>query len=140
MIWTFCSRRANVRINKLYEQALRLVYDDYKTSLSDFFAKYHLFKVHHTNIQTFLLQLYKIKHNLSECSVKDLFSTVIDNHDLRPRSDFGVPDISTLFYSSNSIRYLGSVIWIGFSNSLRKICDFDSFKMTIQRWNPVDCP
>ena len=35
LIRVFCSRTANNRIDKLHEQALRLVYDDYETLFSD---------------------------------------------------------------------------------------------------------
>ena len=62
----FCSRGANNRINKLHERALRLVYDDYETSFSDLLAIDGSFTVHHTNYQTLLLEIYKIKHNLPE--------------------------------------------------------------------------
>ena len=56
----FCNRKANNRINKLHERALRLVYDDYETSFSDFLEKDGSFTVHHTNIQTLFLEMDKI--------------------------------------------------------------------------------
>ena len=40
--------------------------------------------VHHTNIQTLLLEMHKTKHNLSESCVKVLFSAVNGNYNLRP--------------------------------------------------------
>ena len=69
----FRGRRANDRMNKLHERALRLVYKYYETSFSDLFAIDGSFTVHHTNIQTLLLEMYKIKHNLSKSCLKDLF-------------------------------------------------------------------
>ena len=106
----FCNRRANNRIDKLYERALRLVDGDYETSFSDLLAQYGSFTVHHTNIQTLLLEMYKIKQNVSESCLNVLFSTVNGNYNLRSQSDLRVPDISTVFYSANSIEYFGSVI------------------------------
>ena len=106
----FCNRRVNNRINKLYERALRLVYGDYATSFSVLLAQYGSFTVHHTNIQTLLLEMYKIKQNLSESCLNVLFSAVNDNHNLRSQSHLRVPHISTVFYSANSIEYFESVI------------------------------
>ena len=140
LIWMFCNRRANNRINKLHELALRLVYDDYETSFSDLLAIDGSFTIPHTNIQTLLLQLYKIKHNLSENCLKDLCSIVNGNYNIRSQSDFVVPSINTVFYSANSINYFGSVIWNSLPNDLRNIYDFDLFKTLIRRWKPVDCP
>ena len=57
LIWMFCIIRANNRINKLHEQALRLVYDDYETSFSDLLAINGSFTAHHTNVQTLLFEM-----------------------------------------------------------------------------------
>ena len=56
-----CKRKANNKINKLTERALRLVYDDYETSFSDLLAKDGSFTLHHTNIQRLLLKMINIK-------------------------------------------------------------------------------
>ena len=61
LIWMFCSRRASNRINKLHEQALRLVYDAYKTSFLDLLAIDGSFTFHHADIQLLLLEMCKIK-------------------------------------------------------------------------------
>ena len=57
----FVCGTANNRIDKLHEQAHRLAYDDYETSLSDLHAIHGSFTVYHTNMQTLLLEIYKIK-------------------------------------------------------------------------------
>ena len=57
LIWMFCSRTANNRIEKLHEQALRLAYDDCETSFSDLLAIDGSFTVHHTNIRTLLINV-----------------------------------------------------------------------------------
>ena len=75
LTWMFCNKRTNDRINKLHKRAL-IVYDDHKTSLLDLLAKDVSFTVHHTNIQTLLLEIYKTKHNFSENCLKNLFSVV----------------------------------------------------------------
>ena len=90
-----------------------------------------------------IIQIFKharnnqMKHNLSESCLKDLFSAVNDNYNLRSQSDFRVPGINTVFYGANSIRYFGSVIWNSLPNDLRNICDFDLFKTTMRIWNLV---
>ena len=54
--------------------------------------------------------------NLSENCLKDLFSVVNDNYNLRSSSDFGVPGINIVFYGGNSSKYFGSVIWNSLPN------------------------
>ena len=77
----FCSRKSNNRINKLHERALRLVYDDYETSFLELLAIDGSFTAYHTNIQTLLLEnINKIKLNLSESCLKDLFRLLFVGH------------------------------------------------------------
>ena len=83
------------------KQAARHVYDDYKTSFLDLLAIDGSFTVHHTNIQMLLLEMYKMKHNLSESCLKDLFSTVNGNCNFCSQSDFGVPGVNTVFYGAS---------------------------------------
>ena len=83
--------------------------------------------------------MYDLKHNLSENCLKYLFSAVNGNKS-HSQSGFAGLGIITVFCIANSIRYFGSVIWNSLSNDLRNICDFDLFKTTIRRYNPVEFP
>ena len=55
LIWMFCSRKANNRINKLHERAPRLVYDHYETSFSKLHARDGSINVDHTNLRNDVL-------------------------------------------------------------------------------------
>ena len=63
---TFYSRKTNNRINKLHETALRLVYSDYETTFEDLLTKDGSFTVHHCNIQTLAIELYKVYNYISD--------------------------------------------------------------------------
>ena len=39
LIWMFCSRKMNRKINYIHERALRLVYDDYESSFDELLSK-----------------------------------------------------------------------------------------------------
>ena len=89
-----------------------------------------------------LLEMYKIKSNLSESCLTNLFSVANGNYNLPSQSDFRVPGTNTDFYGTNSIGNFGSVIRNSLPNDFTFICDFDLFKTTIRIWiwKPVDCP
>ena len=63
----------NNKINKLHERALRLVYDDYVSAFEELLEKYNSFTVHHYNIQTLCIELYKVFSGLSQTIFSDLF-------------------------------------------------------------------
>ena len=44
-----------------------------------------------------LPEMYKRKHNLSKSCLKDLFSVVNGNYNLRSQSDFGISGVNIVF-------------------------------------------
>ena len=109
--WMFYSRKTNNRIKKLHGRALRLVYSDHGSTFEDLLTKDGSFTVHHYNIQTLALELYKVYNNISQTIFWELFTRNNNGYYLRLESDFVIPQISTLLKGSNSIRYFGAIIW-----------------------------
>ena len=56
----FYIRKANDRINKLHERALRLVYSDHESTYEELLTKDGSFTVHYDNTQTLAIELYKL--------------------------------------------------------------------------------
>ena len=50
LIGIFDSKKVNSEINHLLERSLRIVYNDYITSLEDLLKKDNSFKIHHKNV------------------------------------------------------------------------------------------
>ena len=53
------------KINRLHEKALRIVCSDYKSSFCELLEKDKSFSIHHKNIQSLAIEIYKVLHNLS---------------------------------------------------------------------------
>ena len=72
----FCSRKANNKINKLHERALRIVYQDDISNFEELLKKYNSFSIHHQNILTLATEMYKAHYGLSENSFYDIFENL----------------------------------------------------------------
>ena len=57
-------RKANDKINRLHERALRIVFNDTITSVEELLVKDKFFTIHHQNIQSLAIELYKAVNNL----------------------------------------------------------------------------
>ena len=70
LIWMFCSRQMNKRINHIHERALRIVYNDYTTSFDNLLKKDKSVTIHHRNIQYLAIEMFKVNNNISPQLVK----------------------------------------------------------------------
>ena len=60
----FHGRQINDKINKLHERVLRIVYNDTVTSFENLLIKEdQSFTIHHQNIQSLAIEIYKAVHN-----------------------------------------------------------------------------
>ena len=70
LVWMFCGSQEKNWINHFNERALRIVYNDYNLSFQNLLELDSLVSIHHGNIQLLSIELYKVKHNLSNQVVK----------------------------------------------------------------------
>ena len=60
LVWMFCSRTSNNIINKT-ERALRVILNDHESDFETLLQNYNDICIHHRNIQTLLIEIFKIK-------------------------------------------------------------------------------
>ena len=64
LIWMFCNRSLNNKINKLQGRALRILYKDYDSSFEDLSEKDNSDKIHDRNIKLLAKEVYKVENNI----------------------------------------------------------------------------
>ena len=64
LVWMFCSRQTN-NINKIHERALRIVLSDHISDFATMLQNMNEITIHHRNIQTLMIEPFKIKYDLA---------------------------------------------------------------------------
>ena len=62
----FHGRQINDKMNKLHERGLRIVYNDTITPFENLLIKGKSFTIHHQNIQSLAIEIYKAIHNTAK--------------------------------------------------------------------------
>ena len=144
LAWMFYDRGVNNRINKLHERALRFVYRNDALSFNDLLELDNSVTVHHKNIQNLALQMFKTKNGYGTEIMDALFVRSNNADRVQTRSsvtnDFVLPQVNTVHYGHDSLRFLGCKIW-GLIPEQIKLCQsVAEFKSSIKNWIPDPCP
>ena len=83
LLWMFCSRKLNNKINRLHERALRVAYSDYVSSFEELLIKDGTRTIHQRNLKVLALEMYKIAHEKSPSFMKDLVEEIDRNYHTR---------------------------------------------------------
>ena len=137
----FHSRSLNKKINQLHERCLRIIYNDKRSSFEELLVKDNSVSVHHNNIHTLAIEMYKVVNGISPEIMNDVFKVRNETHyHLRHTSQFLIEPIHSVFNGSELASYLGPKIWEQIPIEIKNKDSLISFKKEIKKWKPLNCP
>lgn len=140
LIWMLHSRTTNNKINRLHERALRIVYSDYKSTFNELLDKDGSFSIHHRNIQSLAIEIYKFLHDLSPGIMGQVLK--LNNpvpYNLRNSKELYSRNPKSVRYGTETISFLAPKIWATVPTNIKNCTSLLSFKTNIRKWKP-DCP
>ena len=142
LVWMFHNRTLNNKINRLHERALRLVYRDEiheNMSFQDLLDKDGAVSIHDRNLRKLAIEMFKVKNDLSPLPMQDIFREQINSYDLRNNRFWQVPDMKTVAYGTETIRYRGTKTWELLPDDIKCCETLEEFKSKIRKWKPKGC-
>ena len=95
LVWMFHGRIMNKKIYHLHERALRIVYEYYKIYFEDLLKRDDSVTIHHKNIQSLAIELFKVKQNLSNSAFCNIFQIRSISYNLRSQTNLIRSNVST---------------------------------------------
>ena len=139
LILMFHSRSVNDKINHLHERSPRIVYKDNISSFEDLLKKDRSFTIHQRNIQSLAIESFKVKGNLSNNNMYDIFQTRKINYNLSWQTDFASICVNTNKFGLNVLRHFASKVWSMVPLEIKNSGSVEIFKTKIRNWEPQDC-
>ena len=114
--------------------ALRLVFQDYKSSFNELLDKDNSVTVHHRNLQLLATELFKVKFDQVPSIVKDLFQLNENpTYELRNVSTFIPNTPRTVSYGIESLSYLDPKLWNIIPKDIKTSKSVAEFKSKIKK-------
>ena len=104
IVWIFCGRQTNARINHIHKRALRAVYNEVVSPFEELRGRDKPETIHQGNIKIFAAESFKIKNGLSDDIVAQLIckrNRVC--YSLCSETDFSLPQVKSVNYGLKAL-------------------------------------
>ena len=130
LIWMFCRRKSNNRINRIHERAMRIAHDDYESTFEQLLIKNKTIASHKKNLQYLAIEIYKTFNGLNPSFMDEIFSINECPYYLR-NSQFKTAEPHYKIYGFNTVSYRCSQIWNSIPNEIKYSPTLSIFKKKI---------
>ena len=147
LVWKFCSRTVNSKVNKLHYRALRIVYRDDISTFEELLLRDGSVTVHNRNLQFLAIEMFKVDKGLSPSFMTNIFcdnvNRISENVSANTRSKarfYNPSNPKTTNYGLETLRCLGPKIWKMLPYEIKNANSLAIFKIKIKGWKPINCP
>ena len=138
LVWMFHSGKLNHRINSILERALRVTYQDFKSTLLQLLQKDNSVTIHQRNLQVLATEIFKAKNDLLPENMNEMFELKEPSYSLRSKGNYFVREnVITTLYGIQPIKYLAPKVWDLVPNQIKHCGSLTKFKHFIKSWHQV---
>ena len=133
LVWTFCNRHLNNKINHIHKMALSIVYKDNVSDFDALLIRDNSVPIHKRNLQLLMTEIYKTKSNIAPSFMTEMFIEKSHAYHLRNKSILEMPKARTTQFGIESIAFLGCKLWYDLSNDIKESLNISIFKKQIKK-------
>ena len=139
LVWMFCGKDANNKINRTHKRALRILHNDYDSSFNTLLEKSDTVTIHVRNLQKLMLEIYKSMSHLNPSYIWHLHERKEIKYDLRTKHLCKLPITKTIKFGMESLSFRGSLLWNNLNDKIKELPTVASFKTKIKTWTGEPC-
>ena len=139
LVWHFCGKSNNAKLEKIQERSLRILCNNYTSSYEDLLCNTGLSTLLLNRLKCILLETFKsTKHLNAEC-LHGIFKTHVVPYDLRT-TNLSQPKRQSTTYGLRSFSYLGARLWNNIVKDFPFLCeiDYNGFREFVGQWGGPD--
>ena len=140
LIWMFHSRNLSNKINRVQERCLRVICNDKTSSFEQLLENDNSVSIHHRNIQTLAIEMYKVTNGLSPEIMNEIFQIREESrYNLRYTSQFTIPPIYSVYNGRESVSFMSPKMWKLIPPAFKQIKSLSGLIKAMKEWKPSNC-
>ena len=138
LVWHFCGKTNNQKLEKIQERALRILYDDHTSTYDELLEKAGTNTLLINRLRILALTVFKSLNALNPPCLNDIFSKKCVPYRMRDSSIIEQPKHRTTTFGLRSFSYVGAKMWNELPTYLKETTDLNDFKSLLDTWNGPD--
>ena len=138
LVWHFCGKTNNQKLEKIQERALRILYDDHTSTYDELLEKAGTNTLLINRLRILALTVFKSLNALNPPCLNDIFSKKCVPYRMRDSSIIEQPKRRTTTFGLRSFSYVGAKMWNELPTYLKETTDLNHFKSLLDTWNGPD--
>ena len=110
LIWLFCNKDGNKKIDRAHKRALKILHNDYESSFQSLLARSNSFTIHVKSLQKMMTEIYMSLNNMNPSIVWGFHEKKYVAYDLRKKNLCKLPKAKTASYGVESLYFRGSFL------------------------------
>ena len=135
----FCGKEANHKINRTHKRALRILHNDYDSSLNTLLKKSDTVTIHIKNLQKLMLEIYKSMNHLNPSYIWHIHERKEIQYGLKTKHLCKLQSTKTIKFGMESLSFRGSILWNNLNDEIKELPTVASFKTKIKTWMGEKC-
>ena len=134
LVWHFCGKTNNQKLEKIQERALRILYFDYTSTYDELLDKAGTNTLLINRLRLMALTVFKSINSLNPPCLNDIFSNKSVPYRMRDSCMIEQPKRRTITFGLRSFSYVGAKVWNELPTYLKETTDLNEVPIGYLEW------